>query len=213
MEEVDRVLEALSVVERYDEYLFRRTWGKALIVIGVALPLGVFVGMNSAVVAAATGLDVQLVAMLANLFSVLLCFGYIAQAFYGAWKPTKKEGESKHGASYHGWVIAFLWFAAFSIASMAPESLQIIALLWAASVSCMLSFAVLRATGGHGQAIIILYLGILLAVVSLPLLLITDPVLAAYAALTAFSLCFIAAGLVMLKLAGESLRPAPGAPS
>jgi hypothetical protein len=213
MEEVDRVLEALRVVERYDEYLFRRAWGKALVVIGIALPLGVFMALNAAVIAAATGLEANLVMTLANILSVIICFSYVAQVFASTWKPTKKEEGSKHGRSYHGWVIAFVWFALFSLASMAPEPLQIIALLWAASASCILSFVVLRLTGGHGQALIILYLGILLGAVSLPLLLITDATVAAYGALTAFSLCFIAAGLVMLRLASSSLRPSPGATS
>lgn len=47
MEELEKVLEALSIVERYDEYLYRRNWGRLLIVIGAVIPLGALINTNT----------------------------------------------------------------------------------------------------------------------------------------------------------------------
>ena len=85
MEEIDKVLEALNVVERYEEYLFNKSWGRALMAIGIILPLGVIVNMNAAVVATAIGIDVEPVSILATILTVLLSFGFVAYTFFGAW--------------------------------------------------------------------------------------------------------------------------------
>ena len=205
MEEYDKVLQALRVVERYDDYLFRRAWGTALIVIGAALPLGVIISLNAFVLATATGLDAGLVSLLANLMTVIVAWGYVAFIFLSNWRAAEKP-EQEESSSWHGPVIGIVWFTMFILASMAPEALQVVALLWAASASCLLTVLVLRISGGHAQGRVILYLGASLGLVSFPLLLITSPALLSYAALAAFSACFILAGAVMLRLAGRTLR-------
>ena len=67
MESIDKVLEALSVVERYEEYLFHRAWGRALIIIGTVFPLGIFINMNIQILASASGLDSMLYLLIANI--------------------------------------------------------------------------------------------------------------------------------------------------
>lgn len=205
MEEYNRVLQALSVVERYDEYLFRRAWGKALIVIGAALPLGVIVSLNAFVVATATGLDAGLVSLLANVMTVIIAWGYVAYVFLSNWRAVERK-EEEDSSPWHGPLIGITWFAMFMLASLAPESLQVVSLLWAASASCLLTVIILRISGGHTQGRVILYLGASLGLVSFPLLLITSPVLLAYVALAAFSACFILAGAFMLRLASRTLQ-------
>jgi hypothetical protein len=207
MEELDKVLQALSVVERYEEYLFRKTWGGALIVIGTVLPLGVLVSMNAAIVAEVIGLDAGFISILANLLSVILCFGFIAYTFFGSWRTTKKKPEEKPTDTKHGPIIGIVWFVAFMLTSLAPESLRIVSILWAASASCLLTFVVLRAVGSHGEDRVLLYLGVSLFLASIPLLLILDTVLLGYLALLAFSVCFILAGIVMNRMAAEMLKP------
>ena len=207
MEELDKVLQALSVVERYEEYLFRKTWGRALIVIGTVLPLGVLVSMNATIVAEVIGLDAGFISILANLLSVILCFGFIAYTFFGSWSTTKRKPEEKPADTKHGPIIGIVWFVAFILTSLAPESLRIVSILWAASASCLLTFVVLRAVGSHGEDRVLLYLGVSLFLASIPLLLILDTVLLGYLALLAFSACFILAGIVMNRMAAEMLKP------
>jgi len=207
MEELDKVLQALSVVERYEEYLFRRSWGRAMIVIGSVLPLGVLVSMNAALVAEAIGLDAGFISILANLLAVILCFGFVAYTFFESWRTPPRRPEDEAGDTKHGPIIGIVWFVAFVLTSLAPEALQIVSLLWAASASCLLTFVILRVVGSHGEGRILLYLGLSLFLASIPLLLIMDTVLLGYLALIVFSVCFILAGIVMTRMAAEMLIP------
>ncbi|TFG28372.1 hypothetical protein EU528_11290 [Candidatus Thorarchaeota archaeon] len=207
MEELDKVLQALDVVERYEEYLFRRIWGKMLIVIGIVFPLGALISLNATLLASVISLDASIVSLLANVITFTLLIGYIGYSFYESWKTVGDRPDEEHRDSKHGPLIGFVWFLAFVLASLLPEDLRLVSLLWAASASCLLTFLILRAVGSHGRVRILFLLGISLGVISFPLLLISDTVLLGYLALTAFSICFIVAGLVMNKMAAGMLRP------
>jgi len=209
MEELDKVLQALSVVERYEEYLFRKTWGRALIVIGIVLPLGSLVSMNAAIVAEVIGLESGLISLLVNLMTVILCWGFVAYTFFGSWRTPKRKPDDERTDAKHGPIIGVAWFVAFALTGLVPEFLRIVSLLWAAGASCLLTFAILRSVGTHGNVRILLYLGLSLFVASVPLLLILDPVLLGYFAMMAFSVCFILAGIVMNRMAaGMLVQPA-----
>jgi hypothetical protein len=207
MEELDKVIQALSVVERYEEYLFRKTWGRVLIVIGTVLPLGAIVSMNALIVADALGLDVGMVSLLVTAITLILCFGFVSYAFFGSWKTTRKQPTEVKTDSKHGPLIGIVWFLAFMSTAFLPEVFRMVSLLWAASVSCLISFVILRTVGSHGQDRVLLYLGISLGLASVPLLLISNTTLVAYVALGIFSVCFILAGIAMNKLAAGMLQP------
>ncbi|MGY5877060.1 MAG: hypothetical protein RTU30_15015, partial [Candidatus Thorarchaeota archaeon] len=195
MENIDKVLEALSVVERYEEYLFQRAWGRALIIIGVVFPLGIFINHNIQILASSTGLDTTLFLLIANIVTVLLCWGLVMSVFYNAWRTVTKDPELKEEGINHGVMIAIVWFVSFLIPSFVPEPFEIISILWASSIACLLSYLILRFTELHSEKQIVLYLGVMLGVVSIPLVVITDVILSGYLALIAFSVCFMIAGL------------------
>ena len=91
MEELDKVLQALSVVERYEEYLFRKVWGRVLIVIGITFPLGALVNMNAVAVGEAIGLDASFVVLLSSLIAFVLCSGFIVYSFFESWKTVESS--------------------------------------------------------------------------------------------------------------------------
>lgn len=206
MESIDKVLEALSVVERYEEYLFHRAWGRALIIIGTVFPLGIFINMNIQILASASGLDSMLYLLIANIITVLLCWGLVVSVFYGAWRTVRKDPEQKSQGAKHGPLIAIVWFVSFMLPNFVPAQFTVVSLLWASSIASLLSYLVLKITGSHIQESVMLYLGIMIGLVSLPLLLITDAVLSGYLALVAFSICFIVAGLIMHQFANRTLQ-------
>ncbi|MCK4568571.1 MAG: hypothetical protein KAU48_14785 [Candidatus Thorarchaeota archaeon] len=206
MESIDKVLEALSVVERYEEYLFHRAWGRALTIIGTVLPLGVFINMNIQILASSMGLDTALILLIANVITIFLCWSLVLSVFFSAWRTVSKDPEQKSSGAKHGPVIAIIWFAAFILTNFLPEQFAVVSLLWASSIASLLSYLTLRITGSHIQERVMLYLGIMIGVVSLPLLLIADVVLAGYLALVAFSGCFIVAGLIMHQFANRTLK-------
>jgi hypothetical protein len=207
MEELNKVLQALSVVERYEEYLFRKIWGRVLIVIGIVFPLGALISMNAVLVAGAIGLDAELISLLANVIAFVLCGGFIAYSFFESWKTVGSQTEEKSTDSKHGPLIGIVWFLAFTLTGLAPDSLRLVSLLWAASISCLSTFVILRSVGSHGRVTVLFYLGISLLLVSFPLLLVSDIVLLGYLALISFSVCFIIAGVAMNRMAAKMLQP------
>ncbi|MHA3963213.1 MAG: hypothetical protein AM325_006700 [Candidatus Thorarchaeota archaeon SMTZ1-45] len=206
MEEFDKVLQALSVVERYEEYLFRKIWGRVLIFLGIVLPLGVVVSMNAVLVAGIIGLDTELISIFANVMTLLLCFGFIAYSFFESWKTVESKSKEETTDAKHGALIGIVWFLAFTLTGLLPESLRLISLLWAAGASCLITFAILRAVGSHGKVSVLFYLGISLCLISFPLLLISDIMLLGYLTLIVFSICFIVAGIAMNRTAAHMLQ-------
>jgi len=206
LETIDKVLEALSVVERYEEYLFQRAWGRALIIIGIIFPLGVFIDINIQILALSTGLDATLLLLIASIITVLLCWGLVASLFFNAWRTMRQKTDQESNGASHGPIIAIIWFVSFTLLNFVPDPFRMVSLLWAASIACLLSYLVLRLTASHIQERVILYLGIMLGLVSLPLLIITDLVLSGYLALIAFSMCFIVGGLFMHQIANATLQ-------
>jgi hypothetical protein len=206
MEELDKVLQALSVVEQYEEYLFRKIWGRVLIVIGILFPLGALINMNAVLVANAIGLDAELVSLLANVMTFVLCCGFIVYSFFESWKTVSSKDKDVSTDTMHGPLIGIVWFLAFVLTSLFPESLCLVSLLWAAGSSCLITFVILRAVGSHGKVRVLFYLGISLFLVSFPLLLISDIVLLGYTAMIAFSVCFILAGIIMNRMAAQMLQ-------
>ncbi len=206
MENIDKVLEALNVVERYEDYLFQRAWGSALIIIGIIFPLGFFINNNIQILAASTGLDATIIFFIANVLTVLLCWGLVMSVFFNAWRTVTRESEGKTEGTHHGALVAVVWFVSFLIPSFVPEQFQVISILWASSMACLLSFIVLRFSGPHKEEKFVLYLGVMLGLVSLPLVVITDAVLSGYLALIAFSICFIIIGMMLHQNANRSLQ-------
>ena len=207
MESINKVLEALSVIERYEEYLFNRAWGRAFSIIGTVFPFSILIGLNLSALAPSVGSEFGTLVFIIHVLALFFCWGLVMYSFAGAWRtavrdlPEKKEHDSKHGV-----IIGALWFICFMLANLAPETLTIIAMLWASGVSCFLTYVVLKITGSHVQERIILTLGLLLILLSLPILLITDIVLSQYASLLVFSISFITASAMMHRLAAKTLQ-------
>ncbi|MHA1772088.1 MAG: hypothetical protein ACTSX2_12710 [Candidatus Thorarchaeota archaeon] len=207
MEEIQKVLEALRVVERYEDYLFKRAWAKALIAIGIVIPLGALVSMNALLIATITGIDELVVALFAQLLIIIIGIGYVVLTFFGAWKTLKGHVDKATKRSHVGPLIGIIWFVSFLMVSFVPERVQGPALLWGASVACILSFLILRSNESHFFGHLLLTLGLALGIVSLPILFIGDLALAKYTALIAFSVGFIIAGFRMHQVATTALAP------
>ncbi|MHA1862557.1 MAG: hypothetical protein ACTSWA_02220 [Candidatus Thorarchaeota archaeon] len=206
MESVNKVLEALSIVERYEEYLFNRAWARALTIIGTVLPMGTLISLNITLLTPRIGLDPEALLFIAHVLTLIFCWGLVVYTFAGAWRTINKQPEKAAHDSRHGPMIAFVWFASFMLSNFAPEPLRIISLLWASGGACLLTYIILKFTESHVQEKVVLTLGLLLLLASLPILTITDIILSQYATLVAFSVCFIIAGTMLHRLAAASLR-------
>jgi len=206
MEELDKVVEALEVVERYENYLFRRAWGRALVTIGFMIPLGTILAMNAQLLAQILGLPADTVMLLSSIMTVIAAFGLIVLSFGSAQVATsKKHIDSAPRGVLHAVVIGFIWFVAFLSIGFVPEAFAQVSLLWVAGVACVCTYMVLKLTPGHEGHNEILFLSIVLLVASLPLLAVSEQDIAQYLALTVFSVTFIFSGLYAIATSSRKL--------
>ena len=206
MEEVEKVVEALGVVERYNSYLFRKAWGKMLLIVGTVFPLGSLLVINAQIVASLWGIPVDAVGVISFVIITVASIALVSIAFGSAHlakpKKQKKEGSEEW---IHGIIIAFVWFLAFSLAGYMPPEFFSVSMLWASGISCLITYIILRLTPAHTASIEILILGFMLLAASIPILLIGEAQLALYTALIFFSSSFIVTGIFVLSTSGKEL--------
>jgi hypothetical protein len=206
MEELDKVVEALEVVERYEDYLFRRAWGRVLLTIGIVVPLGFILAMNAQLLAQILGLPADTVMLLSSTMTVIVVFGLVILSFGSAQAArSKKSTDSAPRGVLHGVVIGLFWFVAFLSVGFIPEAFAQVSLLWVGGVACICTYMVLKLTPGHEGHNEILFLGIVLLVASLPLLAVSEQDIAQYLALTVFSAAFVFGGLYAIATSSRKL--------
>jgi hypothetical protein len=206
MEEVEKVVEALGVVERYNSYLFRRAWGKMLLIVGSVFPLGSLLVINAQIVASLWGIPVDIVGIISFVIITVASIALVSIAFGSAHlaKP-KKQKEEGSKEWIHGIIIALVWFTAFSLAGYMPPEFFSVSALWASGSSCLITYIILRLTPEHTASIEILILGFMLLIASFPILLMGETQLALYTALIFFSSSFIVTGIFVLSTSGKEL--------
>jgi len=112
MEELEKVLQALNVIERYDEYLLRKNWGRLLIVIGSVFPLSALVNLNTGAFAAQTGSNPRLISSLGFILMMVLSLGFIAYIFFDSWHIARRMPQRESSDSRRRPVALIKWFVA-----------------------------------------------------------------------------------------------------
>jgi hypothetical protein len=206
MEDVKKVVEALELVERYEYYLFRKAWGKMLLIIGTMFPLGSLLVLNAQIVASFLGIPVDAVGIISALITIVASIALTAIAFSSAHSSRPKTQKSESAREWvHGIIIAIIWFIAFSLTSYSPPALYSVSALLASGFSCLCSYLILRYTPEHTASIEILFLGFMLLAASVPIFLMGETQLALYTALLFFSLSFIITGIYILSTSAKHL--------
>ncbi len=206
MEELDKVTEALEVVERYEDYLFRRAWGRVLLTFGILIPLGFILTMNAQLLAQILDLPADTVMLLSSTMTAIVVFGLVILSFGSAQAArSKKSTDSSPGGVLHAAAIGLIWFVAFLSIGLLPEAFAQVSLLWATGVACICTYVILKLTPGHEDYNGILILGIALLVTSLPLLAVSEQDMAQYLALTIFSAAFVFSGLYAIATSSKKL--------
>jgi len=206
MEELDKGVEALEVVERYEEYLFRRAWGRVLLTFGILIPLGFILAMNAQILAQILGLPADAVVLLSSTMTTIVVFGLVVLSFGSARAArSKKFTDPPSRGVLHAAAIGLIWFVAFLSTGFVPEAFAQVSLLWATGGACICTYVILKLTPGHEDYNEILFLGIVLLVASLPLLAVSEQDIAQYLALTVFSVTFILGGLYAISTSSRKL--------
>ena len=175
MDDLNKISKAIALVEKYESYLFRKAWGMALIVFGIAIPLTAFLNIIAPSVAPILGLPIEVFSLLTTVITWIISVSVIIYSFASATKLTSKKRKfSFHKEAPHIIAIMLVWFICFTFLWFAPEGIEIVSNLWAAGAACVLSYLILRRVPVHTNYPEILLVGIILLVASIPVLFIGD---------------------------------------
>ncbi len=206
MEELEKVQQAQSIVERYDEYVFRKTWGRVLIAIGLVLPLSALVSSSSVSIAMESLFASIVISFWANIITLVLCLGFVTFALFVSWNIIKQNPRRGYIDSKHKLAICIVWFATFVLAFLFPEPLRLVSILWAASISTLFTLANLKAVGLDRRDSILLYLVSVLFLASIPIFLFSGIPFSEYIVIAALSMSFILAGIASNRSASWILQ-------
>jgi hypothetical protein len=206
MEEVEKVSEALQLVERYEDYLFRKAWGTNLIVWGILVPLNALLILKAQPIANILGISPEPFISLALAMTLIVGVATVIYTFTSATIATsRRRGFSFRRDIPHAVAIPLIWFLSFNLTAFVPERFEVVSLLWAAGIACLLSYLILRRVPVHGRYPELLLVGLILLIASLPIAVVSDVALAQTAALVVFIISFVVGGLYSIITASKVL--------
>jgi hypothetical protein len=206
MEDLEKIGEALRLVERYEAYLFRRALGIAFIVCGVVFPLSAFMVLKAQSLADLFNLGAEAFVAFAPTILLLVGMAIIVYSFTSAHVVTARMRKTPVKKDLPHMVVLFLvWFFSFYLTNYAPEPYMAISWLWAGGIASLISYSILKREDSNWYYPELLIVGVICLVVSIPLLMIGDSQLIEVLAFLTFSVSFIAGGFHSIINASKEL--------
>lgn len=207
MEEVEKVSEALRLVEKYESYLFRKAWGTNLIVWGILVPLNALLILKAKPIADILSMSAEAFMSLASAMTLIAGVATVIYTLTSATIATSRRRKFSFRRDMpHAVAIFLIWFISFNLTTFVPERFGVVSLLWAAGSASLLSYLVLRKVPVHGSYPELLLVGLILLIASLPIAGVTDAALAQTATLVIFAVSFVAGGLYSIITASKALN-------
>jgi hypothetical protein len=206
VEEVEKVSEALRLVEKYESYLFRKAWGTNLIVWGILVPLNALLILKAKPIADILSMSAEAFMSLASAMTLIAGVATVIYTLTSATIATSRRRKFSFRRDMpHAVAIFLIWFISFNLTTFVPERFGVVSLLWAAGSASLLSYLVLRKVPVHGSYPELLLVGLILLIASLPVAGVTDAALAQTATLVIFAVSFVAGGLYSIITASKAL--------
>ena len=205
-EEIERFNRALRLVERYEDYLFRRALGVALIVCGVSFPFTAFLIVKAQAFAELLGMSSAAFIAFAPTITMLASAVIIVYVFTSAHLVYSRMREGSFWTDFPHMAAMFLiWFLSFYLTRFVPEPYFRVSWLWAGGVASLVSYLFMKREDGHWDYPVLLVIGLICIAFSFPLLLIRDIQLSTVLSFTVFGMSFIAGGVYSLFNASRVL--------
>ncbi|TFG04608.1 MAG: hypothetical protein EU536_04255 [Promethearchaeota archaeon] len=206
MDEVDRISKALTLVEKYESYLFRRAWGVTLIIFAIVIPLTALLNLLAPSIAPYIGMSAESFILLSSIITWIIGISLIFYSFASASKISSRQHQfSFRKEMPHIIAIMLIWIISFTLLNFAPEPVEVVANLWAAGIACILTYIVLKSVPTHANYPEIALVGFILLIASLIVLFITDMAIAELITIVVFALSFLVGGLYSILTASKVL--------
>jgi hypothetical protein len=206
MEEVERIGEVLKLVERYEDYLFRRAWGMTFIVLGLLAPVSFLIILKAQPIAMILGMSTEAFISLASITIALTLAAIITYLFASATVALSKKRKFSFSKDIpHALLLSLTWFISFQLTHYAPERFAAVSWLWAGGFASLFSYLVLLKVQVHKGFRELLVTGLILIVTSIPIAFIADASTAETASLIVFSIAFVGGGIYSILKATKVL--------
>jgi hypothetical protein len=194
MEDLERFSEAIKMVERYEQYLYQRAMGLALIVNGLVGPsvfylmlkadsFSALIGMTPTMFSVASTTLLVGIAIFVNIY-------LFASARVLSSKVTKREDRRDLPFMF---LMFCIWFVAFFLVGYIPEPFNGIGWSLAGGAASLVSYAAISAAG-HNKRPELLIIGLINILASLPVFLYGDLLEVEAAVLTVYAVSFVCGG-------------------
>ena len=204
--EFERLEKALMVVERYENYLFRRALGIALIVCGVIFPLTAFTVLNSQSIAKILNISIEAFLMFVPTIILLIGLVIIIYSFTSAHVITSRMRKDSFWKAFpHMTVIFLVWFLSFYLTNYVPDPFSSVSSLWAGGVASSITYLIMRREQGDWNYPELLIVSIICIVSSLPLVAFVGSQIVETIIFIIFSISFIAGGFYSIINASKVL--------
>jgi len=205
MEEVEKISQALKLVERYEDYLFRRAWGMTFVTLGLLAPLNAFLVLKAQMISIILGMGTE---AFISLVSIMIALAIAALTIYFFTSATivvsRRRKFSFSREMPHAFAISLIWFVSFNVTRFFPERFAAVSWLWATGCASILSYLVLWKAQIHRSLRELVITGLALLVASVPIAFLSEAV-AETASLIVFTIAFVGGGFYSIVMASKAL--------
>lgn len=206
MEEFEKLGEALRVVERYEDYLFRRAMGVAFIVNGLIFPLMVLLTLNPESLSSYFDMDPVVFVPLASGLILLAGISVIIYVFTSAHVVSSRLRKTSLLANASHMVLGFcIWFFSFYLTKYAPEPYRVVSWLWAGGFASLATYAFNRMSSEDWSYPELIVVGVIVLVASIPIMSLGATETASVISVAVLSISFFAAGIYSFSVAQRFL--------
>lgn len=206
MEEVERIGEVLKLVERYEDYLFRRAWGMTFIVFGLLTPVSFLIILKAQPIAMVLGMSTEAFISLASITIALTLAAIITYLFASAAVALSKKRKFSFSRDVPlALLLSLTWFISFQLTRYAPERFAAVSWLWAGGFAGLFSYLIFLKAQVHKGFRELLVTGLILIAASIPIAFIADASTAETASLIVFSIAFVGGGIYSILKATKVL--------
>jgi hypothetical protein len=194
MEDLERFSEAIKMVERYEQYLYQRAMGLALIVNGLVGPSVFFLMMKADSFSVLIGMTPTMFSVASTTLLVGIGVFVNIYLFASARVLSSKVTKRDDGRDLPFMVLMFcIWFVAFFLVGYIPEPFSGIGWSLAGGAASLVSYVAISAAGHHKRPELLI-IGLINILASLPVFLYGDLLEVEVAVLTVYAVSFVCGG-------------------
>lgn len=206
MEDLDRFSKAITIVERYEQYLYQRAMGLAFIVNGIVGPAVFFLILKADIFSIYLGMTSTMFSIIST--TLLAGIGILINIylFASARILSSKISEKKDNRDLPFMILMFsIWFIAFFLVGYIPEPYSGAAWSLAGGAASLISYFVMSYSG-HQRRPELIIIGFINILATLPVFLYGDLLEVEILVLTIYAISFVCGGAYSTIKANQYLE-------